>query len=430
VFFEGNYQEYEADRKRRLGAEASQPHRIKYRQGAEALGPALQEQHVAHPQRQPAEPGGQRVPPPVDRDHRHPEAAPEVQLLDRAPHDGRLRHQDGLDDLDRLVRQVLVAQGQVRLDHQAHPLLDLEQPLPRGLDDQQVPLFELDVRFRVDAAAAAQDGPHLEAHLGEAGVADGLARQRRAGRDHHLREVLPHRVLLGVALLPRVGQQPMADERHIKDAAQRDHRSHRQQLEHGERRQARRFEEAARRHVRGGADQRAGAAQHGGVGQRDEELPRAQPALARHAEDGRHEHGRRRGVVHEGRQERGDRHEREEHLGEAPPGVPVDPLPQEVHDPAFINPEERTKIEARMTTISLANPEKACSTSKMPRSTRAHSSTRVATSTESHSVAKTTTTASSRARTRKIGRVMVLKGSGSQSREVYPGKASGSCTFG
>jgi len=31
VWFEGNYQEYEADRRRRLGAEADQPHRIKYR---------------------------------------------------------------------------------------------------------------------------------------------------------------------------------------------------------------------------------------------------------------------------------------------------------------------------------------------------------------------------------------------------------------
>ncbi|HET8655308.1 MAG TPA: energy-dependent translational throttle protein EttA [Longimicrobiaceae bacterium] len=31
VFFEGNYQEYEGDRKRRLGAEAEQPHRIRYR---------------------------------------------------------------------------------------------------------------------------------------------------------------------------------------------------------------------------------------------------------------------------------------------------------------------------------------------------------------------------------------------------------------
>jgi len=31
VWFEGNYQDYEADRKRRLGAEADQPHRIKYR---------------------------------------------------------------------------------------------------------------------------------------------------------------------------------------------------------------------------------------------------------------------------------------------------------------------------------------------------------------------------------------------------------------
>jgi ATP-binding cassette ChvD family protein len=31
VFFEGNYQDYEADRRRRLGAEADQPHRIKYR---------------------------------------------------------------------------------------------------------------------------------------------------------------------------------------------------------------------------------------------------------------------------------------------------------------------------------------------------------------------------------------------------------------
>ena len=31
VFFEGTYDEYEADRKRRLGAEAERPHRIKYR---------------------------------------------------------------------------------------------------------------------------------------------------------------------------------------------------------------------------------------------------------------------------------------------------------------------------------------------------------------------------------------------------------------
>jgi ATP-binding cassette ChvD family protein len=31
VWFEGNYQDYEVDRKRRLGAEAEQPHRIKYR---------------------------------------------------------------------------------------------------------------------------------------------------------------------------------------------------------------------------------------------------------------------------------------------------------------------------------------------------------------------------------------------------------------
>jgi energy-dependent translational throttle protein EttA len=31
VFFEGNYQEYEVDRRRRLGAEADQPHRIKYK---------------------------------------------------------------------------------------------------------------------------------------------------------------------------------------------------------------------------------------------------------------------------------------------------------------------------------------------------------------------------------------------------------------
>ena len=31
VWFEGNYQDYEADRRRRLGAEAEQPHRLKYR---------------------------------------------------------------------------------------------------------------------------------------------------------------------------------------------------------------------------------------------------------------------------------------------------------------------------------------------------------------------------------------------------------------
>jgi energy-dependent translational throttle protein EttA len=31
VWFEGNYQDYEADRKRRLGAEAEQPHRLRYK---------------------------------------------------------------------------------------------------------------------------------------------------------------------------------------------------------------------------------------------------------------------------------------------------------------------------------------------------------------------------------------------------------------
>ena len=31
VWFEGNYQDYEADRHRRLGSAADQPHRIKYR---------------------------------------------------------------------------------------------------------------------------------------------------------------------------------------------------------------------------------------------------------------------------------------------------------------------------------------------------------------------------------------------------------------
>jgi ATPase subunit of ABC transporter with duplicated ATPase domains len=31
VWFEGNYQQYEEDRRRRLGEEAERPHRIKYR---------------------------------------------------------------------------------------------------------------------------------------------------------------------------------------------------------------------------------------------------------------------------------------------------------------------------------------------------------------------------------------------------------------
>ena len=31
VWFEGNYQAYEADKKRRLGAAADQPHRIRYK---------------------------------------------------------------------------------------------------------------------------------------------------------------------------------------------------------------------------------------------------------------------------------------------------------------------------------------------------------------------------------------------------------------
>jgi ATPase subunit of ABC transporter with duplicated ATPase domains len=31
VWFEGNYQEYDEDRRRRLGSEAERPHRIKYK---------------------------------------------------------------------------------------------------------------------------------------------------------------------------------------------------------------------------------------------------------------------------------------------------------------------------------------------------------------------------------------------------------------
>jgi ATPase subunit of ABC transporter with duplicated ATPase domains len=31
VWFEGNYADYEADRRRRFGAEADQPHRIRYK---------------------------------------------------------------------------------------------------------------------------------------------------------------------------------------------------------------------------------------------------------------------------------------------------------------------------------------------------------------------------------------------------------------
>jgi hypothetical protein len=31
VWFEGNYQDYEADRKKRLGAAAEQPHRLRYK---------------------------------------------------------------------------------------------------------------------------------------------------------------------------------------------------------------------------------------------------------------------------------------------------------------------------------------------------------------------------------------------------------------
>jgi ATPase subunit of ABC transporter with duplicated ATPase domains len=31
VWFEGNYQDYEADRVKRLGAEAAQPHRLRYK---------------------------------------------------------------------------------------------------------------------------------------------------------------------------------------------------------------------------------------------------------------------------------------------------------------------------------------------------------------------------------------------------------------
>ena len=31
VWFEGNYQDYEADRKKRLGGEAEQPHRLRYK---------------------------------------------------------------------------------------------------------------------------------------------------------------------------------------------------------------------------------------------------------------------------------------------------------------------------------------------------------------------------------------------------------------
>ena len=56
VWFEGNYQAYEADRKRRLGAEADQPHRIRYKK--------------LDPRRRPSAPGplSRPLPPPAHRE--------------------------------------------------------------------------------------------------------------------------------------------------------------------------------------------------------------------------------------------------------------------------------------------------------------------------------------------------------------------------
>ena len=54
VWFEGNYQDYEADRKRRLGADADQPHRIKYQQ-AHPLASACRRRQAAR--RDPGERG-------------------------------------------------------------------------------------------------------------------------------------------------------------------------------------------------------------------------------------------------------------------------------------------------------------------------------------------------------------------------------------
>ena len=60
VWFEGNYQDYEADRKRRLGAAADQPHRIKYRKMTRGSGlrlvrlvssrPKIQDPKTSRPQ--------------------------------------------------------------------------------------------------------------------------------------------------------------------------------------------------------------------------------------------------------------------------------------------------------------------------------------------------------------------------------------------
>jgi ABC-type multidrug transport system ATPase subunit len=91
VWFEGNYQDYEADRKRRLGVDADQPHRIKYRKltrarrGESAFGSTsrlpegrARERGPAEPERVPRVDGLSRGPP---RQHREqlrelPGAAP------------------------------------------------------------------------------------------------------------------------------------------------------------------------------------------------------------------------------------------------------------------------------------------------------------------------------------------------------------------
>jgi hypothetical protein len=82
----------------------------------------------------------QGVPLAVDGEDRQAEAAAEVELLERPADQARLGHQQGLGDSGHFARQVLRALPvEVRADLDPRRVLDLEEPLPARLDDQQVP---------------------------------------------------------------------------------------------------------------------------------------------------------------------------------------------------------------------------------------------------------------------------------------------------
>ncbi len=185
--------------------------------------------------------------------------------------------------------------------HQAVDALQLAGAV-RGADKGEL-VAGLEQHVRADGGeqfvAALDFGEVAVGQVAQAGVLDGLVVQGAAFRKHHFHVVFPGALdLLHHALA--VGQQAAAEQQQEQAADDQQRHAHPGQVEDVEAVQAPFLHQAVHHQVGAGADQGAGAAEDGGVAERQQQLGGGELEALGPFLDRRDHHRHHGGVVEEG----------------------------------------------------------------------------------------------------------------------------------